>query len=234
MEDHMPVRPLILVVAALALSGLALAGCNSVNATLDGQSAEPIQSAFFMEDDGYYGGNDGQVVIYLVSFADACTVYENYWDEFNEMNWFGNWDALEDLEDLWAENFPETFELTELVIRVDDPDDSVAGLDFKGVDWNDGLDDDDETKATFTRYKESLDEDFWEAFIFGGDTDDYLEYWVTDDGDMSVGGHTPNESIRGSFTTTLVDWDDGDDESEVTFRFNATRCDGAQDEYPYF
>jgi len=217
MEVNMPGRSLLIVGAALGLLG-----CNTVSATVDGESADGIQSAFFIEEDGAYG-SDGLIQIYLVSFADACVAYEGYQDEVNDLDWL-NWDLLDDIEDIWNEYFPEEFEETVIKIRVDDPDDSVAGLDFKGVDWNDGLTDDDETKATFTRYKQALDDDYWEAWAFGGDTDDYVELWVSDDGDLSVGGHTENTSIRGTFTTTLVEPDDGDDEAEVTFRFNADRC----------
>ncbi len=221
----MKVQALTSVVAALAL-----AACNSVSATLDNDPTDSIKSSFFIEKDGFYGA-DGIVQVYLVTFSDACTSYEAYWDELNEMNWWGNWDVLDDLEDLWAENFPETFEETVISIRVDDPDDSVAGLDFKGVDYNDGLTDDDETKATLTRYKQWLDEDYWEGVFFtGGDTDDYVEAWNTDDGDMSIGGHRPTETIRGTFTTELVEPDDGDLESSATFRFNASHCEELEDE----
>ncbi len=221
----MKVRTIIAVTTALSLSA-----CNSVSATLDNEATISIKSSFFIENDGHYG-SDGIMQVYLVSFTDACTAYESYWDELNEMSWWGNWDAFDDLEDLWAEHFPEEFEETVITIRVDDPDDSVAGLDFKGVDYNDGLTDDDETKGTLTRYKRWLDEDFYETFYTGGDIDEYAVAWNTDDGDMSIGGHSPGETIRGSFITELVDTDDGDHESDATFRFNATHCDEFEDEY---
>jgi hypothetical protein len=217
MEVFMPGHTLLILGAALGLLG-----CNSVSVSVDGSSAEGVQSAFFIEEDGAYG-SDGLIQIYLVSFSDACTAYEGFQDEVNDLDWL-NFDLLDDIEDIWTEYYPETFEETIIKIRVDDPDDSVAGLDFKGVDWNDGLSDDDEAKATFTRYKQALDDDYWQAWAFGGETDEYVESWVSDDGDLSVAGHTENTSIRGSFVTTLADADDGDDEGDVTFRFNADRC----------
>jgi len=201
---------------------LSLTGCNSVSTNVDGSGAEGIQSAFFIEEDNYYG-SDGLIQIYMVSFSDACVAYEGYHDELNDMEWL-NWDLLDEVEDLWNEYFPETFEETVITLRVDDPDDNIAGLDYNGVDWNDGLTDDDETKAAYTRYKQKLDDDYWEAWAFGGDKDEYVETWVTDDGDLTVSGHTENASIRGTFTSTLAETDDGDDVGDVTFRFNADRC----------
>ncbi len=213
----MPVRTVMIASAALGLLG-----CNSISVNVDGSGADGIQSAFFIEEDGFYG-SDGRIDVYLLSFSDACTTYEAYADDISDLDWL-NWDLLDDIEDIWNEHFPETFEETVITIRVDDPDDPLSGLDFKGVDWNDGLTDDDEAKASFTRYKQALDDDYWEAWAFGGDTDEYVETWVTDDGDLSINGHKENTSIRGSFTSTLVETDDGDDVGDVTFRFNADRC----------
>ncbi len=224
MEVLMSVRTLLIVSVALVL-----AACNKVSANVEGENARGVQSAFFIEDDGYYG-SDGLIRVYLVSFSDACTAYEGFWDDFNDLDVWGNLDLWEDVEDLWAEYYPEEFEETQLNIRVDDPDDAITGLDFDGVDWNEGLSDDDETKATYTRYMQALDEDYWQAWVFGGDTDDYAESWVTDDGEMTIGAHNPGESVRGTFTSTLAETDDGDDVAEVTFRFNATRCEDFEDE----
>lgn len=220
----MPGRPLF-----IALAALGLAACNSVSATIESESTEGVKSAFFVEDDGHYGSH-GLIQVYLVSVEDGCTTYGDFYDELNDMDWWGNWDALDDVEDLWADYFPETFEETILTIRVDDTDDSVAGLDFKGVDWNDALTDDDETKGSLSRYKKLLDSDYWETWAFGGDRDDWVETWLTDDGEMSIAAHTPRESIRGSFDSTLVQADDGDTVDDISFRFSAAHCPDFEDE----
>ncbi len=213
----------------LTAAAVLLMGCNSVSATVDGASAEGIQSAFFIEEDGYYG-SDGIIQIYLTTISDGCTTYESYHDEINDLDWLDLANLAEEYEEIWTEHFPETMEETLIKIRVDDPDDSIAGLDYKGVDWNDGLQDDDETKASYTRVYQALDDDFWENSLFGGDTDDYLESWVSDDGDLSVAAHTVNESIRGTFTTSFAETDDGDDEGDATIRFNAERCQELESE----
>ena len=111
-------------------------------------------------------------------------------------------------------------------MRVPDKDDDLSGEDFKGVDWDEYLEDNDESYASITHYKQLLDEDYWSGDV--EDYDDYYESWFSDGGDLKVKGHKPGDRISGKFETEAAETDDGDDAGEIVIRFDAPRCTGVE------
>ncbi|MCB9758675.1 MAG: hypothetical protein H6739_02445 [Alphaproteobacteria bacterium] len=207
----------------LSLLLLALAtGCNAVSGDVDGDPVD-IDDAFYIEDDNAFG-DDGLIQVFLLGIPDACAVTAEFLDDFDDA------DSPSERADAWKDNFPEEFWEFQVWIRVDDVDDELAGQELDGIDWDDALESDDEVGILARRYHDHPDDEsfsWWGAFT--GDATDYYETYRSDDGDAKISGHSPGESIRGSFGTTMVDAD-GDDEGEITLRFSAQRCRDVEDE----
>ena len=205
----------ILLLTALSLT----TACTTVSGEIDGENPAGQQAFFIQEDEAY--GEDGQIQVWMSDVPDdACGTYNDFLDDRNDgLASF----SVEEVVDAWNENLPEQAWLTVLTFRVDDVRDDLSGLEFKGVDWDEPLEDDDEMHAVSTYKNRHADEDDFElGDIISGDYD-FVESWRSDEGSGKITGHTPDESINGTFSAIFVDGD-GDDVGELDLRFKAQRC----------
>lgn len=210
----------------LLLTGLALTtACTTVSGEIDGENPSGGQAFFIQEDEAY--GEDGQIQVYLTDVPDdACEAFANFYDDYNEG--VGNL-SVDDVVEAYTDNLPESYWLTVLTFRVDDVRDEQGGLDFKGVDWDEPLEDDDEMHVRTTFQERFPDEDDFELADIWNNDYDFYESWRSDEGTAKVGGHTPSESISGRYEGYFVD-DDGDDVGEMSLRFSAQRCRPVENE----
>jgi len=196
---------------------LGLLGCNSVSGQIDAFKIN-INTAVYIEDDEAYG-SDGAIQILLATHGMDCAEWydfeDDFWDEIQALD-------LEDAEDEWKASLPEDWWLFNVIMRVDDIDEKQRGFEYTGVDWDEPLTDDDEARVLVAHYDDYPDADD----IF----DDIADNYSSDEGILQVTGHSPGESIKGNFQTTIKDID-GDTEGEVTIRFNADRCDDLEKFY---
>ncbi|MCB9794191.1 MAG: hypothetical protein H6741_15860 [Alphaproteobacteria bacterium] len=205
----------------LALGLTALTACTQISGTIDGEEVDYLHGAY-VEDDNYFG-DDGLILIYLAQFEEPCAVYTEFLDDFNDA------DSPQERAEAWQDNLPEEFWELQIWLRVDDVDAELGGAEFSGVDWDDAVEEDDEAAILGRRYKDHPSEGsfaWWGGFT--GESTDWFETYRSDDGQVKVQGHDPGESIRGRYDTRMVDAD-GDQEGEVTVRFNAQRCRDAED-----
>lgn len=201
-------RSITLVATLIALT---LSGCSVVEGRIDGTSV-PTSSSFFIQDSS---SGDDLIIIFVSSLTNACAVIEELEEDMD------NAEDLDDLEAAWADNVPEDFWETRILMRVDDVDDSLSGETFHGVGWDEGLGDSGETYAAVSHYTEHLDL---------SDIDDWYEHWYSDRGTLDITMHQPDEHIVGAFDTSIADPGDGNSDGVVTIRFDARRCDGVERE----
>lgn len=211
----------ILLFSALALT----TACTRVSGEIDGEKPSGQQGFFIQEDEAY--GSDGQIQVWLTDMSgDACASYNGFLEDFSEG--LGSF-STDELVDAYNDNLPEQVWLTVLTFRVDDVRDDLSGMEFQGVDWDEILEDDDEMNALTTYKNRDADEDDFElGDILSGDLD-FIESWRSDNGGGKISGHTPDESINGTFSAIFVD-DDGDDVGELDVRFGAERCRSVEGE----
>jgi hypothetical protein len=211
----------ILLLTALALT----TACTTVSGDIDGESPSGPNAFFIQEDEAY--GEDGQIQVWMTDVPDdACGTYSDFLDDYYDaLNSF----SVEEVVEAWNDNLPEQTWLTVLTFRVDDVRDDLSGLEFQGVDWDEPLEDDDEMHAVSTYKNRHADEDDFElGDIISGDYD-FVDDWRSDEGSGKVTAHSPDESIRGTFSAFFVE-DDGDDVGELDLRFNAQRCRSVENE----
>ncbi|MFT5584707.1 MAG: hypothetical protein ACI9VR_002292 [Cognaticolwellia sp.] len=211
----------ILLLTALSLT----TACTQVSGEIDGENPAGQQAFFIQEDEAY--GEDGQIQVWLTDVPeDACATYNGFLEDFSEG--LGSF-SVDEVVDAYNDNLPEQVWLTVLTFRVDDVRDDLSGLEFQGVDWDDMLEDDDEMHAVSTYKSRDADEDDFEfGDIISGDFD-FIEDWRSDNGGGKISGHTPDESIKGTFSSIFVD-EDGDDLGELDVRFSAERCRSVEGE----
>ena len=195
------------------LNILALIACNSVRGAVDGDDVPALPTAFFVEDDEYFG-NDGIIRVFLSSTDLGC---EGYDDLFEDLDDEAQQLDVEGYSEVWRERLPEDFWEVNLTFRVSDTDDKQSSVDFDAQDWDDGLGEDDEAKFLLTHFTD-YPGDTWSTV-----TPDSQSY-TNDGGTVSIRRHTPNELISGTFDAEVVDASDGDDEGEVRINFSASRC----------
>lgn len=195
----------------------ALVGCNSVSGQVDALKID-INTAVFVEDDEAYG-NDGAIIILMATHGLNCEEWYDFEDDFNDQLQALD---LDDAEDIWKEILPEDFWSLQITMRVDDIDDKQRGNEYTGIEWDEPISDDDEAGIYAAHFTDYIDADD----IFDNISDGYL----SDEGIMTVTGHSPGEQIKGRFETSMKDLD-GDPEGDVTVRFNAARCDSLEKFY---
>lgn len=194
-------------------------GCTSVSGTVDAYDT-PVNTAIYVQqDDGY--GSDDAILVLVGSHGMNCEEWADFEDDFGDA--LGEWD-FEGAEDVWKETLPEDFWQWSLSIRVDRLSDDLAGEDWDGVDWDEGVGEDDEAKLATVHYTDWPDADDWNTI------NEISDNYVSDGGTLSIGGYSEEKSIRGTFKTQMVD-SDGSDEGDITFRFNADHCEALEDEW---
>ena len=207
-----------------ALSVLAAStACSSVNGTVDGETT-PITSTYMLQDDDYFG-NDGVILLVLSGGGLNCEQMDNLLEELEDA------DDNDEKADLWADYLPQDFWEWRITLRVDDVDDDLGGDEIEGTEWTDLVNEDDQLSAMAIHYTDWPDDDSfsWWGWVTG-DATDYYEVYRSDEGVARISGHNPNESIRGSFETEMVDGD-GDDEGEVSINFSTSRCSPLESHY---
>ncbi|MED5374111.1 MAG: hypothetical protein VX899_24050 [Myxococcota bacterium] len=203
---------------------VALSACTRVSGTVDGESPDAVEAIFIQNDEAY--GSDGSIQVWISDVPESCDAFAEFYNDLPEDWW--DWLDTEEIVDAYERNLPEQHWLTKVTFRVDDVDDELGGLEFKGVDWDESLADDDEMKATTYFQERYPEEDELDVEgLLGGDQD-WGETWYSDDGDGKITGHTPDESLRGNFAAEFVD-SDGDDQGELSLSFAATRCRDLED-----
>lgn len=209
--------------AALALTFHT--ACSGVSGEVGGE-AVPTATAYYVEEDNYYG-DDGVYLVYLDEDPNGCENQATWQDELNGLDWLDllDPDTYDDLEDLWADLFPEDFWRTTITIRVDDVDDANGGLSLDGTDFGYGVSDDDEFYVTMDHFDQYLEfDDLTDVtnLVWG---DNYR----SDGGEGSITAHNPGTAIGASLSTEMFD-NDGDSEGEVNISFSARRCEDLEDE----
>lgn len=196
-------------------------GCTHVYGTIDGEEV-PVSSTFYAESERYFG-NDGLIVVYLGYAEGGCEMMSAFLEDMDDA------DGGSERVDVWEEYMPEDFWDIRLMIRVDDPDDEMAGVQLDGADWDTILGDDDEISVTARHYTDYPTENSftWWGWVTG-EVADYYDTYVSDDGEGEINAYDPGAHIRGSFSTEMVD-EDGDSEGEVTYNFSANRCRDIED-----
>ncbi len=195
------------------LNILALLACNSVRGSVDGDNVPSLPTAFFVEDDEYFG-NDGVIRVFLSSADLGCEgyddLYEDLDDEAQQLD-------VEGYADVWRDRLPEDFWEINVIFRVNDIDDKQSSVDFDAQDWDDGLGEDDEASFFITHFTD-YPGDTWTTV-----TPDSKSY-SNDRGTVSVRRHKPGDFISGFFDAEVVDAGDGDSEGEARVNFSASRC----------
>lgn len=190
--------------------------CNTVYGEIDGEEV-PTDNAFYVEAEDYFG-SDGLLIVFLSHEDMDCETMADFLEEMDE--------ADDDNERVytWEYYNPEEFWEVQIRLRVDDPDDELAGQELDGSDWNSVLSDDDEVSVAATHYTDYPTENSfnWWGWVTGEVTD-YYESYTSDGGDGKIQAYDPGEHIRGVVTTEMVDRE-GDSEGEVTYNFSANRC----------
>ncbi|MCP4810627.1 MAG: hypothetical protein GY913_33220 [Proteobacteria bacterium] len=196
-------------------------GCNSVSGTVDAYDT-PINTAVYVELEDAYGDDEG-ILVLLASHGLSCEEWADFEDDYADAVWDDL--TLDDAADVWRETLPEDFWDWAINIRVDRLGDKLKGDEWEGVDWQDGLTDDDEAKIVATHYTDwPEEEDILTGLVDVSDT------YRSDDGTMKIQAYSEGKSIRGKFETQMVD-NDGSDEGDITLRFSADRCEELEREW---
>ncbi len=198
----------------LALAQAASGCTNTIRGTVDGLELPAMQSAFVIEsEDGY--GEDGTLLVWMSSVADACNKAEAVLAGQDET------DDPDALAALWSTHYPEDFWEVTVVLRTDDVNASLAGSTFEGVPWDEESRRPGQAFASFTHFLRPLDAAFWDGT---GEYERYQDLYYTDGGSLEIDVHAPGDRIGGYFDTAVADWDDGDAQGEVGIDFDAERC----------
>lgn len=212
--------------AALMLAALMAAptvGCsNGVAGKIDGERVGASNGFFIQYQETIQGTTYGAIIVYLTNVGNSCETYAGYLHDYDYT------DDADTQAELWAEYFPDEFWVSQMTL-IADPSDDLSDEDFDGTDIDDLLwgARDEEATAIFTHTLQTLDEDYWSG---DGDEEDYQVSFLSDGGNLHVKKHVEDEKISGSFETTAVDHEDLDDQGDVTFSFNVSRCEDVEDE----
>ncbi len=202
------------------LTAATIAGCGTrIKGEIDGEKLD-IVSAFFVQGEEVYSeSGDGVIRVLASSTEDFCDVLVEFFEDMEDVR------QAEEMVSIWADAFPEDWWTMEVVIRVNDPTDAedVEKGEYEGVDWDGYVEADEEAHAVFTHFTDHQDAQF---FAEGAEPD--LDNYYSDDGDLTISSFQPEESLKGTFTTTAVD-DQGDDEGEIEIKLNAIWCEDYQD-----
>ena len=207
-----PSIPLVLAWAAL----LVTSGCTSVAGTIDGERVA-VGSAYFAQTSIE---DTGLVVVVVSSQQDACEIDDAYRTELE--------DAVDvaDAAEVWADyRDPEMWNFQ--VYIVGDPGDDLSETSMETLDWDEEITEDHQTWLEATHVTQLLDEDY---FAGEGDPDDYYDYYLSDGGSLEITRHDPGEALSAKFETTVVDWDDGDEQGDIKLTiYGAERCRAMED-----
>lgn len=189
---------------ALTMAAILTTGCG----TVDGLDV-PVQDAFFVEDAGL---GDGAIVVFVSSLATAC-------DRMATM--LGSIEggaSPDELAAQWAETYPDDFWEVQIVLRVANPADSLAGETLEGAAGREEVRR-DEGFAIFDHYRETPSAAYWTTGEEG-----VVETSFSDGGEITISEHSPGLSLAGEFETTAVD-EGGDAVGPVSIRWSSARCD---------
>jgi hypothetical protein len=202
---------------------LLLVGCNSVTGKVDGVTIHAASSFFVQEADAFGDESpDDLVTVFVSTMASSCRTVEDLADALTES------DDAEEASDAWRSIARKKFWELRIFVRTSDVDLALGDTTVAGLTWDRDLTERDQTYASIYRYKDWLDEGYWETEEDPANV--YRDYWYSDEGELEIGSHTPGDRITGSFTTTAADPETGDEAGDITISFDAYRCVGAERE----
>ncbi len=186
------------------MAAILMTGCGSVEG-LD----VPVQDAFFVEDAGL---GDGAIVVFVSSLATACDRMATMLQSLDSGA------TSDELAERWAQTYPEEFWEVQIVLRVADPADSLAGETLDGAAGADSVQR-DQGFAIIDHYEGSPTAEYWTT----GD-DDVVETSFSEGGAITISEHSPGVSLSGEFETEVVD-ESGADIGPLSIQWNSVRCD---------
>jgi hypothetical protein len=167
---------------------------------------------------GWDESDDGALLVIVSSLDD----YRGAMLSFGE----SATDGPEDLAQAWRELFPRDFWVVQLLLRVDDPHESVDGasfdLPFEGVARR------GDAEVSIVHYVDWLDEAYW-GFEEGIELEDYLHVSAAETGSLEITAHTIDEALAGTLEST-AEPNVGDIDGEVQLEFAVDRCVDLEDQ----
>jgi hypothetical protein len=214
--------PLPLLVVLMA------SGCVGVSGTIDDQRV-PAASTFFIQEDDVAEGEDDLLTIFVTSLHCGCSAVDRIGDALEDGS-----TPQEDAQG-WASAAKRDFWELRIHLRLEDLGADLDDLEFDGLTWDQLSTAPNDSWVSFRHYKEFLDEDYWQRLEDDPDADpdpdgEYLDWWYSDGGTLSIDAHTPGSRVTGTFSTPVSDPFDGTVDGEVEISFDARRCVAAERE----
>ena len=209
---HRPtvVAPLLLLLGCSGGGPGALFDGDSVSGTVNGETVSTGSAVLVQRQDDE---DTILVVMSPASCAEQAAVYTALDDDTA---------SVSQLVDIWNDTFPAEWWKLYMRFRVGSSSSDLTGQVIPGHNWLNDVSG-EPVYGRFMHYKKRLDEGWFDSSA--SEQDDYYVRWSSQGGSMTIEDHDPDEQLKGSFVTSVVDSSEEDRiVGELDIEFTAERC----------